>query len=114
AVSARDIESYMDWLDIQFDRKQLPWENRLVYDYSFDKWKGLSGEQINPEQFPVASSLQAGGSLTDTAAWRRRKQDIQKQIRWLLGDEPPGLNGDRFEQLVPREDYLSKLIDRPV
>src|SRR5690606_18919127 len=96
AVSARDIESYMDWLDIQFRRKQLPWENRLVYDYSFDKWKKLSGEQIDSEQFPRASSLQEGGKVADTATWHQQRQVIQQQIRWLMGEEPPGLHGDRF------------------
>ena len=115
AVSARDIESYVDWLDIQFGRKQLPWENRVAYDYSFDKWKNLSGEQIDPEQFPKSTTLAAQrGSLSDTVAWHRQKKDIQKQIRWLMGDEPPGLHGDRFDKLTPTEDYLTKLIDRPV
>lgn len=115
SVSARDIEAYVDWLDIQFDRKQLPWENRLVYDYSFDKWKKLSGERINPDDFPKASPLLGEKkTLVDTADWGRNKKEIQEQIHWLLGEEPSGLKGDSLTELVPAEDYLSKLIDRPV
>src|SRR5690606_5763451 len=49
-----------------------------------------------------------------TATWHQQRQVIQQQIRWLMGEEPPGLHGVRFEELVPREDYLTKLIDRPV
>jgi hypothetical protein len=48
AVEARDIEGYMDWQDIQFKRKTLPWNNERFYDYSFHKWKILSGERVNP------------------------------------------------------------------
>lgn len=115
SVSARDIEAYVDWLDIQFDRRQLPWENRLVYDYSFDKWKKLSGERINPDDFPTAQPFLGGKkTLVDTADWSREKSEIQKQIQWLLGEEAPGLKGDPLRELVPAEDYLSKLIDRPV
>jgi len=115
SVSARDIEAYVDWLDIQFGRKQLPWENRLVYDYSFDKWKKLSGERIHPDDFPKPAALLGGEeTLVDTAGWKRRKKKIRERIQWLLGEEPPGLKGDPLDKLVPAEDYLSKLIDRPV
>jgi len=115
SVSARDIEAYIDWLDIRFSRRQLPWENKLVYDYSFDKWKELSGERINPDQFPQASGLfDEKKTFVNTLDWNRTKQEVRERIQWLLGEEPPGLKGDSLKQLVPAEDYLSKLIDRPV
>ena len=30
AVAARDIESYLDWLDIQFGRSDKKWENKKI------------------------------------------------------------------------------------
>src|SRR5690625_529170 len=45
AVEARDLESYIDWLDVQFGRTDvLTWENELLYNYTFDSWRELSGE----------------------------------------------------------------------
>jgi hypothetical protein len=58
-VESRDIEDYMDWLDIQFDRNPDldSWNNKLYYDYSFEKWKSLSNEHIDPEQFGEALKM---------------------------------------------------------
>ena len=45
SVSARDMEDYIDFFDYVFKRSDHKPENRLFYNYSFDKWKNLSGEK---------------------------------------------------------------------
>lgn len=114
AVEARDIEGYIDWLDIQFGRKALPWENKLFYDYSFEKWKRLSNEQINPFDFPeTPGSAEADGIGKTLEEWHRKKAGIAAKIRWLLGDQPPGVKARPIEALTTSEDYLESFMSRP-
>lgn len=117
-IEARDLESYMDWLDIQFKRKALPWRNAFVYDYSFDKWKTLSKEKINPGDFPEISStdvlLNSSGKKIKTAgAWDMRREAIAKQIRWVMGEAPAGVRANPIQALTDTEDYLASFMDRP-
>jgi dienelactone hydrolase len=89
SVSARDMEDYIDFFDYVFGRSSHQPENRLYYDYSFEKWRELSGEKINPLSYPEKEKnyLKAGSVIE----WERKKAEIQKQINWALGDEPPGV-----------------------
>lgn len=118
-VSARDIESYVDWLDVQFGRTSRSWENELVYDYSFERWKELSGETIDPEAFPEMRDRKRlltgsqGEALETIAAWKQKRSEVKDRIDWLLGEEPAGVSAEPVRGLSVREDYLSHLIDRP-
>src|SRR5690606_14149975 len=50
---ARDIEAFMDFLDYVFGRGVIKPENELFYNYTFDGWKKLSKENVDPLDFPV-------------------------------------------------------------
>lgn len=119
AVEARDLESYMDWLDIQFNRKNYPWQNKVFYDYSFDKWKQLSSEKIDLKSFrdisASASILTAdkGQTLKTEKDWLQKKTAIAKQIHWILGDEPGGVRASGIKTLTPKEDYIESFLSRP-
>lgn len=119
AVEARDLEAFMDWLDIQFKRKSIPWENKLFYDYSFDKWKTLSNEKINLNDFPDISPTRnlltssAGKKIKTANEWKQKKVDIIKQIKWILGDEPAGVMASPIQALTPKEDYIASFMNRP-
>lgn len=118
-VEARDIEAYMDWLDIQFERNTFSWENNLYYDYSFKGWKALSGEQIDPGDFSQVP--EDGNILTDNgeekignhSGWENKKSEIINQINWLLGEEPAGISASAIQNLSDREDYLNSFLPRP-
>jgi cephalosporin-C deacetylase-like acetyl esterase len=118
-TSARDIESYMDWFDIQFGRKDLPWDNKLYYNYSFDRWKSLSGEKVDLNNFPAVSAKahvlekENGRKIRKTSGWEHKKADIKNKINWSLGDAPAGIRHDKIERLSGKEDYQSGLISRP-
>jgi cephalosporin-C deacetylase-like acetyl esterase len=89
SVSAKDMEAYIDFFDYVFKRSDYKPENRLFYNYSFDRWKELSGEKLNAESYQEKSSdIQNYSSVSE---WENRKQDILKQVRWGLGDEPAGV-----------------------
>lgn len=109
--SARNVETYLDFFDYVFGRSPIAPENRLYYDYSFEKWKLESGEKVDPLQFPVIKNesmfMSSGKSFRDSLA---------KSIHWLLGTPPPGIGGEStFSTNVNRnhsyaDDYLAEVI----
>lgn len=107
-VSERDIESYIDWLDIQFGRKNLPWENKLYYNYSFEDWKSKDKSGFNIADFPVVSPEDSPVTIG-----KDERKKIRHKLQWLLGEEPPGIYADGIRGLSSREDYVSSFISRP-
>ncbi len=111
----RDVERYLDFFDHIFERSSIPPKNKLYYDYSFEKWKRLSGERMDPLKFPVADR---GSSLylVNKRSFSDLQDRVRKNIGWLLGDIPPGvsvkktfsssINGNRDYE----DDYLSEVI----
>src|SRR5262249_4505205 len=97
SVCARDMEDYIDFFDYVFGRTERKPENRLLYDYSFEKWRKRSGEQIRPQDHPVKGLDDREGDsarnakIATVADWERKKADIKRKLRWALGDEPPGV-----------------------
>lgn len=41
------MERYLDFFDYVFGRGGIKPDNKLIYDYTFSKWLGLSGEMID-------------------------------------------------------------------
>ncbi|MFW6157451.1 MAG: dienelactone hydrolase family protein [Balneolaceae bacterium] len=120
AVEARDIEAYMDWLDVQFNRtKTISWENKPAYNYSFDKWKALSGEELTPDDFPAIPADRPiltdedGTEIDSPDNWKQKQTEIREHIRWALGEEPAGVPASPIESLTGRDDYLNSFITRP-
>jgi cephalosporin-C deacetylase-like acetyl esterase len=117
AVEARDLESYLDWLDIQFGRKQLPWQNKLFYDYSFEKWKNQSREQVQLKDYPLVSSgvleTTSGKEIKNTADWNAKRAVVEKQIEWVMGEAPAGVKASPIENLVSTQDYMESFMNRP-
>ena len=86
--AARDAEDFIDFFDYIFDRSQLAPQNKLYYNYSFQKWKQLSGEHMDPLKFPKLNNPSSSRNK-EAAAFNR--DTILKRITWLLGEEPPGV-----------------------
>lgn len=111
----RDIERYLDFFDYIFKRSSIPQQNELYYDYSFEKWKQLSGESLNPLKFPVAAN-NPSDYLTNKSSFSVRQKSVRKHIRWLLGDTPPGVPVNKiFSSSIEgnkyyKDDYLSEVI----
>jgi cephalosporin-C deacetylase-like acetyl esterase len=120
-VESRDIEDYMDWLDIQFERNPAldSWDNKLYYDYSFEKWKSLSNEHTDPEQFGRGEENERielheiTGQMRTAEDWEQKKTVIEERLHWILGDEPPGIKADSVRGLSFRQDYVNRFLPRP-
>jgi pimeloyl-ACP methyl ester carboxylesterase len=83
---ASDIEEYVDWYDTVLGRAKFPLPEKLYYNYSFEKWKALSGENIDPRFYPEKTSddILNGGS-----DWSKQREELRKHVLWGLGQFPP-------------------------
>jgi dienelactone hydrolase len=120
-TQARDIEAFLDFLDIQFKRKNLPWQNQLAYNYSFPRWQQLSGETPDPGSYaPVAPAKSlltdaAGKKIRSARSWAEQQAAIRKNIRWLLGEEPAGVKSMTPEDLGKpgTPDFIAGFLAQP-
>ena len=109
--AARDMENYLDFFDYVFGRGHLKPANELYYNYRFSKWLGLSGEMINPLDFPAKGGAllknENGSMIDNLSQWEKKRAEIREKIKWGLGNEPPSM----FPGNQP--DYLGEVITRP-
>jgi cephalosporin-C deacetylase-like acetyl esterase len=121
SVAARDMEDYIDFFDYVFKRSDQKPQNKLFYNYSFDAWRELSGENINPQDFPARNldDLQRdaqNGKIASVETWEKKKSDIRKNIQWGLGEEPAGVinPGPRlFNKGRVDENSFGSFLERP-
>lgn len=92
-ASAEDLEVYFDFFDTVFGRGHHRTPEIWVHGYSFDQWRKLSGEVLNPLSFPKRTTGDflgtAASPITSAAGWQQRRAAILEQLRWALGVEPP-------------------------
>ena len=105
-VTPAMVEDQLDWLDMQFGRKPFSWEENLIYTYSFDDWKNLTGEELNPDEFPERDMndilLMPNGEETgNTAGWELKADHVREQINWTIGDLPAY---DKIEKVSPENE----------
>ncbi len=110
--SARDIEVFVDFFDTIFERGRIPVPCVQHYDYSFAKWRGLSGECMDPHEYPEKGIQDLfiwskNDTIQSTSAWEKKKKDIRTRIQTILGEEPPAISPGR------RSDYLNDVIVQP-
>ena len=116
---AEDIEAYIDFFDYVFKRSDRKPENKLLYNYSFENWKKLVKEQINPLDYPSKSAN--GGTLFSGKDLSKQnlesgKAALRKQLKWILGEEPPGLTNPGPQSLEnggAGEHYFGTVLKRP-
>jgi dienelactone hydrolase len=104
-TTAGDVENFIDFFDAVFGRRPHAKVETWVHGYTFDDWRKLSGESINPASYPVATF-----KPSDDEAAR------QKRIAWALGEEPPGvkrLNITKLPTSGTGDGWLAGLFKRP-
>lgn len=111
-----DIESYLDWADVKFGRKQMTVGNRPICP-TYADWLQASGERIDPRQFPSSSldgllSSRGGNPITTPDQWKVKREEIRQRMIWALGEAPavatsvPGSNG-------AEKEHMAILLGRP-
>jgi pimeloyl-ACP methyl ester carboxylesterase len=91
-----DIESYFDFFDSVFGRRQFKKYEQWISGYSFEKWKRVSGVKTDPLAYPkrnLGDFLVGpdGQEIRHANDWLAHRNTIREKVRWVLGTEPPGL-----------------------
>jgi len=116
--AARDAENFVDFFDYIFKRSSIAPENKLYTNYTFDDWKQQSGNWVDPLLFSAGgrwSVIQAAKPSSILTL----QDSIRKDIRWLLGNEPKGVQVETplSTQLTRNRtypnDYLDEVIGEP-
>lgn len=89
-------KSYLDWLDMQFGRQPFTFQEKLVYSYTFEDWKNVTGVHVPVQEFPEKDMNDilrtAGGKEVKTKAdWESKAQEVRSQVKKIIG-ELPGYN----------------------
>jgi dienelactone hydrolase len=104
-TTAGNVEDFMDFLDAVFGRRPHAKVETWVNGYSFDEWKTLSHETINPASYPVASFHPGDGT-----------PERMKRIEWALGETPPWVTrvvATKLPSGGTGDGWLSGLFKRP-
>jgi pimeloyl-ACP methyl ester carboxylesterase len=112
-TTAGDIELFMDFLDSVFGRKHFEKREALVNGYTFEAWKRISGESIDPLRFPGRKPGEY-----NQGEWEKQKATIRHQIEWALGEEPAAVRfppRTRLKEAAGSSDgWLPLLYQRPL
>lgn len=103
ATSARDIENFIDFFDYSFKRSSHVPANKLLYDYSFSRWKAESNDTVAMRNYPAQKELGI-----------QSRKKITANIKWLLGNEPVSVTNNEpisRTQKKDEDDYLGDVID---
>lgn len=83
------IENYVNFFDSVFGRQHYAKSETWINGYTFEGWLNASEDRVNLSQFPQRSLPEFVPA--DRTGWAQRREEIKKEILWVLGDEPPGL-----------------------
>lgn len=118
-TTAGDIENFIDFFDTVFKRKPYPKWVTWTHGYTFEDWKRLSGETVDPLKHPKRET----GAVVKTAAanpqtWQQKRGELRRNLIWALGEEPAGLRFPARSELAGRAPmtdpgWLAGLFNRP-
>lgn len=109
-VASRDLERCIDFLDTRFNRKKIPWENKLYFDYSYANWaRDHKADSIASRKI---KTVRLQEQYADTIQYNTQRKTILANLRWLLGEEPSGVK--HAGKIVGTEgDWIDKITGRP-
>jgi pimeloyl-ACP methyl ester carboxylesterase len=110
-VSARDIERCIDYLDIKFKGKDIPWESELYFNYSWSTW--AENHPADRTEARNIHPVRLDQEYNSIAAYEAQKPVILDHLNWLLGVEPPGVK-PLAARTTGQRDWMDLVTGRPV
>jgi pimeloyl-ACP methyl ester carboxylesterase len=111
-TTAGDIEIFCDFLDTVFARRTYPRRQVWVNGYTFERWKKLSVEVIDPLKFPAMGPHELASQWSEAT-----RQAILQKINWAMGEEPNGIRFPARRELngvvMTDDGWISLLEGRP-
>lgn len=105
-TTAGDVENFIDFFDAVFGRRPRAKQETWIHGYSFDEWKRLSGESIDPLRYRERAS---GASGT--------RAELRKNLEWAMGEQPAGVPPPKVTKVPKPVDgsggWLEGLFRRP-
>jgi pimeloyl-ACP methyl ester carboxylesterase len=105
---------------MQFGRKPFGYHEKLIYTYSFDAWKSVTGETLDIDAFPEKGLddilvMPDGGRLETDEQWAAKAQHIRDQIQRVIG-ELPSYEGINRSVIVNERRFNDELMkaDLPI
>lgn len=107
ATTADDLEAYFDFFDRAFRRGRAPAQETLIFGYTFDEWKQLSGTLAPPRvsgnplpwalgeappQVPLAKPAVDSGRILVSDGWIRAISPAPTDPSFKLVDVPLGVD----------------------
>ncbi len=115
ATTAEDIETFIDFFDAVFGRKERRKSETWIHGYDFDTWREGTGERIDVSRFPERSPEDFVPA--SRAEWESQKQKIREAIKAVLGPEAPHVPFQAKKRLGGMiwagEGWLATLFGRP-
>lgn len=83
-------KDYLDWLDMQFGKQPFAFKENLVYSYTFDDWKKVTGEKINLDEMPEYGmsdilNKPGGKNIKTPAEWESKADLVKAKIKNIIG-----------------------------
>jgi dienelactone hydrolase len=117
-----DLENFLDFFDTVFGRRAFPKSETWIHDYDFERWRQVTGRKVDPLRFPAQKPgdffrSDSGSSITDRAAWERKRPVLRDHLQWALGRTPPTLAVRLLpaikDNTVPDRNPLELVMRRP-
>ncbi len=108
-LETRDVEKIIDYLDLKFNRKDIPWENQFFFPYTYDKW--ISGHTSDKTESQNIKPVTLKGVET-LSGFESQKKLIQENLQWLLGKEPARVESEKFTN-SKAQDWWNFITGRP-
>ena len=108
-VSARDLERCIDYLDLKFKRKNIPWEKTESFHYTFDSWE----KKHNEDKLEASKIKSVTFPLENLSGFTAERKKILDNLQWLLGKEPSGVKATDIAP-IKGADWIDAIIGRPV
>ena len=109
SMSTRDLERIIDYLDLKFKRKNIPWENQFFFPYTYDKW--ISEHAADRAESRKIKPVTLKGVET-LSGFESQKKSIQENLQWLLGKEPAKVESEKFTN-SKAQDWWNFITGRP-
>ncbi len=110
AVTTRDLEKCIDFLDQRFGKSKASWQNEQYYNFSWNSW--AEHHTTDKKEIEKLMPVTLTATPSDTSAQLRQK--IQDNLQWLLGKAPAKAKPvDTAPTTVSRMDWISLTTGRP-
>src|SRR5262245_5695377 len=117
-TTAGDIEKFIDFFDTVFKRKVHTKSETWVHGYTFEDWRKVAAETIDPLKYPKREVGATLKGVISTRDWQEKRETLRGNLLRVLGDQPAGLRFPARREFpgqppMTNSGWLAGLMNRP-